>query len=156
MDPVAILVPVLDRPERVQPFLDSLAASLTPDRYTVVFLVDENDGNEFLAVDAQPRGVAVPVAAGMSYAAKINHGYHLTDDPWIFQAADDLAFHPGWLDYALWRAEQTGAAVIGTNDLCNQRTMIGAHSTHSLVRRSYLDEVGGVIDEGPGSFMHES
>jgi hypothetical protein len=43
--------------------------------------------------------------------------------------------------------------VVGTNDLCNPYVSAGMHSTHSLVDRRYLDEVGGVVDAGPGSFL---
>ena len=43
--------------------------------------------------------------------------------------------------------------VVGTNDLCNPYVSAGMHSTHSLVDRRYLDEVGGTVDAGPGSFL---
>ena len=69
-------------------------------------------------------------------------------------------FHHGW--YAAARdvmdnppligryGEQIGVCgsygVVGTRDLCNPRTVTGAHSTHSLVARWYAD-VGGPIDQ---------
>jgi hypothetical protein len=46
--------------------------------------------------------------------------------------------------------------VVGTNDLLNPYVLAGSHSTHSLVARWYLDEHGGVVDMGPGSFLPES
>jgi hypothetical protein len=47
------------------------------------------------------------------------------------------------------------ADVVGTNDLGNKRTVRGEHSTHTLVRRSYIDTVGGVIDQPPGVLLNE-
>lgn len=36
--------------------------------------------------------------------------------------------------------------VVGTVDLCNDRTRTGESSTHSLVRRAYIEEHSGVVD----------
>jgi hypothetical protein len=44
-------------------------------------------------------------------------------------------------------ADQT-VGVVGTNDLGNARVMAGEHSTHSLVRRSYIDEQGTIDEQG--------
>ena len=66
--------------------------------------------------------------------------------------ADDLTFHPGWYDTCLAAHERTGACVIGTKDLGNQRTMNGWHSTHFLVHRDYLE--CGTVDE-KGKLFHE-
>lgn len=70
----------------------------------------------------------------------------------MFLGADDLRFHPGWLEAA--KAElDVGVGVVGTNDLGSPRVMRGAHSTHSLVTREYAD-VFGTIDR-PGRVLHE-
>lgn len=86
-----------------------------------------------------------------TYAAAINHGYRNTTEPWLFTGADDLHFHPGWSEHCLAAGDQ----VIGTNDLGNPEVTTGTHATHYLVNRRYLDRIGGVFDEGPGSFMPE-
>lgn len=98
----------------------------------------------FSIVDPWPRG---------DYARKINHGVRAVSADWYFQGADDLVFHPGWLSAALRAAETNGARVIGTQDLCNPRTRGGRHSTHSLVARSYVEEVG--TGDEPGKMLHE-
>lgn len=154
---VAVLVPVLDRPASALPLVRSLRATCDAQ---IVFLVQRHDRRERLAlacVQATQRNVrveVVPFPHGRgNYARKINHGVDVTDTEWVLQAADDLAFHKGWLEEALAVAATSGASVIGTNDLCNPRTMSGRHSTHSLVRRDYIME-RGLFDES-GKMLHE-
>jgi len=151
---IAVLVPVLDRPERVGPLVASIeAASTLVTR--IVFLVSPADDVQLaacLATDAMT--VVVPFALeGGDYARKINYGVELTDEPWLFQAGDDLSFHRGWDREAMRLAERPTAHVIGTNDLGNPMVRSGAHSTHSLIRRAYIEEQG-TIDE-PGKALHE-
>lgn len=87
-----------------------------------------------------------------SYATAINGGYAVTDEPYLFAAADDLHFHRGWLETAMEKMVDP-IRVVGTNDLGNGYVMAGDHATHYLVDRRYLDEVGGDFTAGPGSFM---
>lgn len=154
---VSILIPVLARPWRKKPLMQSIRATCDAE---VVFLATEGDRRElnmcrgYAQLDPLVRVEVVPFRVERGdYARKINHGVQVTDSEWVLQAADDLHFHDGWLDEALKVAEQTGRRVIGTNDLCNPRTMKGGHSTHSLVRRSYIVEVGTVTE--PGKLLHE-
>lgn len=154
---LAILVPVLARPERVYPLLRSIEET-TPPPWRAVFVLDAGDDDEYESVAASRASYPVDLLVGLDgarYAAKINAAVAATDEPWIFQGADDLAFRPHWWDAAIDVARYTGARVVGTNDLCNDRTMVGIHSTHSLVARTYVDEVGGVIDRPPGILMCE-
>lgn len=147
---LAIIVPMLGRPHRVAPLLESIRA--TCDARVVWMLTPGDDevltqvwaiGGEMVMVDNQPRG---------DFARKINQGIAHTTEDLIFTAADDLNFHPGWLEAAVARLA-AGIGVVGTNDLCNRRTMRGEHATHFLVTRSYVEE-HGTIDE-PGKFFHE-
>src|SRR5262249_18730249 len=87
-----------------------------------------------------------------SWAKKINRGYERTTEPWLLLGADDLAFHPGWVD-AVRERLRNHVGVIGTNDLGNGATMAGTHSTHPLVRRIYAD-ICGTADE-PRRVVHE-
>jgi glycosyltransferase involved in cell wall biosynthesis len=146
---VAILVPCLGRPQNVRPLLDSIRAT-TPEPYRVLFICDPGDLAE---QDAIAREGGWMISPGGSYAAKINAGFAATSEPWVLLAADDLRFHPDWLQRAMrWATPDT--AVIGTNDICNPRVMCGEHSTHSLVRRTYIERESGVVDE-PGKVLHE-
>jgi hypothetical protein len=106
-----------------------------------------------LDTDAATVVVPFPLESG-DYARKINYGVLCTHAPWVFQASDDLFFHPGWDDEALSVAVgHTGAYVVGTNDMGNPLVRSGRHSTHSLIWREYIEEQG-TIDE-PGKALHE-
>lgn len=153
--PTAILVPVLGRPHRAAPLVESIEAA-TPEPHLTLFIADADDDDEIAAVRqvrAQwPETVRlITVKSGMCYAAKINAGIDATDEPVLFQAADDLAFHPAWLERAQARLSAR-VHVVGTNDLYNPRVVHGKHSTHSLFTREYVEK-HGTIDE-PGKFMH--
>lgn len=144
-----IAVPVLHRPHRVVPLLESIAEN-TPEPYRVLFVTDPDDGAERDAIDAAG-GERIDLAG--NYARKINLAYHSSAEPLLFLAADDLAFHPHWLERAVDRLKgQVG--VVGTNDLGNPRVLKGEHATHSLVSRSYVQEFG-TIDERD-KVLHES
>ena len=147
-------MPVLERPERAASLVaDVTAASKLVDE--IVFLVSPADDAQLaacLATDAMT--VEVPFALdGGDYARKINYGVLCTESPWIFQASDDLVFHRGWDEIALSFAAREHVGVIGTNDLGNPLVRSGKHSTHSLIRRTYIEEQG-TIDE-PGKALHE-
>lgn len=153
-----ILVPVLGRPANVAPLLESIEAT-TPQPHRVLFIADEGDDAELAELEQQRRRwehvAYIWAPAGARYAQKINRGYSYSSEPLLFQAADDLRFHPHWLEAARRELEHEGAEVVGTNDLTNQRTMLGQHSTHTLFTRSYIEAEGGTWDEGPGVVMHE-
>lgn len=156
---VSILVPVLARPQRVEPLLASLVAAGTdprvdPANLDLVFICNRSDDAEIDAVRAVGLDpVVVPWDAGRGdYAKKLNLCFAASPHEWFFFAADDLVFHDGWLAFALAAHRRTGACVIGTNDLGNQRTVAGVHSTHTLVNRDYAD--CGTVDDG-SRILHE-
>lgn len=150
---VCIIVPVLWRPQNVRPTMDSVAAATTlPHR--LLFVASERDPEEVAELDRQGADYLVIDEPG-TWARKINLGARSSTEEWVFTGADDLLYHEGWLEAALTVARATGAKVIGTNDLGNPRVMSGDHSTHTLVHRSYIEDPGGVIDGGPGSFICE-
>lgn len=147
-----IIVPVLRRPHRVAPLLESIDAA-TPEPHRVLFVASPEDEAEQKAIAAAGADVLVldsPAGRG-DYARKINLAYTVTDDPLLFLGADDLCFHRGWLEAAV--AAMTGdVGAVGTNDLGNARVVRGDHATHFLVTRAYADR--GTIDE-PGKILHE-
>ena len=152
---LVILVPVLGRPHRAAPLVESLRRSGALD-YRLLFLVSPGDDEERRACEETGADVLeVPWEAGPGdYAKKINYGYRSTTEPWLFLGADDLCFCEGWDIAALSMALDTGAGVVGTDDLFNPKVRKGEHSTHTFVRRSYIDDVGGAWD-GPGFIYHE-
>jgi hypothetical protein len=152
---IAILVPVLGRPENAARLVESITAAATVP-YRVRFLCSPGDDEEIAACEATGVEVRVcPFPDGRgNYAKKINLGFCETGEPWIFQAADDLRFKRGWDEKALRVGETSRAGIVGTNDLGNPRVKRGLLSTHSLIRRSYVDEQGTSLD-GPGVVLHE-
>lgn len=153
MTEIAVLVPVLARPHAAQPLADSFTQNTPPGLARLVFICSpfdqqqeracRNTGCTTLAVTRQP--------GPGDFAAKIQHGFDQTDEPFVFQAADDVEFTQGWAQAALDAIDQDGGyGVCGTWDGANPSVMRGQHSTHSLIRRGYVDECGGSWD-GPGT-----
>lgn len=153
---LSILIPVLGRPGNAQKVVDSIRANTTVD-HAVFFLVTPGDDAEREAVNATGcgmYGVANPSGRG-DYAKKINFGFNITTSPYVFTAADDVTFTPGWDTAVLEVAERTGAGMVGTNDDANPLVKRGRHSTHSLFSRRYVNTVGGTFFDGPGVVYHE-
>lgn len=151
MRELAIIVPVLRRPQNVRPLLESIHASV-PDAH-VIFVADPDDETEIAEIKLFQEclealygdlTISLLTDAG-NYAEKINLAVHVCDEPLIFFGADDLRFTAGWLDAAK-AAMAGGAQVIGVNDLLPRRRH---HATHFLVTREYA--IQPTIDnERPG------
>lgn len=145
---VVVLVPVLGRPHRVGPLLESLSASLTPSGPTVrpLFLVSQND--RATAVEIRRHNADHLICRWLpdraDYALKVNYGYRESKEEFVFVGADDLAFRSGWVDVALAVFDARDVGVVGTNDLSHRARQ--QHSTHSLVCRGYVEMWGGTCD----------
>lgn len=145
---VAVLIPVLGRPQRVVPLLRSLEASSRFVKLAPTFLCSPGDDKQIAAVEAAGEfsWVMEWEPGRGDYARKMNYGFHnATDHEFVFLGADDLNFMPGWIERALACYVETHACVIGTNDLGNSTVQRGDHSTHTLVHRDYGE--CGVIDD---------
>lgn len=159
MSSIAILVPVLGRAGIIPSLVEGIRSStISPWRALFLCSPDDTEANEVclnLSIDdphVQRRIVAWDPGPG-DWARKINLGFRETIEDFCLLGATDLRFHQGWDTNALAQADWTAAGVIGTNDLGNATVMRGHHSTHPLVRRSYIEEYG-TIDE-PGKIVHE-
>jgi hypothetical protein len=148
-----VVVPVLGRPGRARPLADSLAA--TSDA-RLVFVCSPNDRDQIIACNATGADVLVTTwePGPGDFARKTNLAYRKTTEPWILCGADDLVFHRNWEQEALIVGERTGAGVVGTQDRHNPEVKRGRHSTHPLVRRSYIAKQGGTFD-GTGDIYCE-
>jgi hypothetical protein len=166
---IDVLVPVLDRPHRAAPLAASLRESAGAVPYRLVWVCSPHDPVQEHAAratldsagDGEVPGavIVVPFEPGPGdYARKVNYAYRDTAGwssfEFVFTGADDLDFRPGWAEACLEAAE-TGAGVVGTNDLANPRVKRGLHSTHSLVSRAYVEECGATFDETPGVLLFE-
>lgn len=125
--------------------------------YSILFLCSQGDTEQIEACQAtEAETVVVPWEAGRSdYPRKMNYGYNLTAGEYMLLGSDDITFHDEWDVRVLEVAEATGAGVIGTNDMANRHVMKGQFSTHALVRRSYVEEMGASLD-GPNILISES
>lgn len=147
-DDLVILVPVLNRPHRVKPLLDSIEQT-TPKPYRVLFLTDKPDRREREAI-REAGAEELPV--GGTWAHKINEGVKATSESLILFGADDLEFQPNWLQEAkkaLLKDEKF--EVVGTEDL-GHPDCPDKFAPHPLVKRSYVRR--GTVDD-PESVLHE-
>ena len=163
---VAVLCPVLNRPENVLPLLQSFQANTPVGEAYFVFIAQEDDLDELEAIDiaatsSRMDGSLLPTVlcqgGAETYAEKLNAGYEQTTEPWVLCIGDDVRFHEGWLDQA--RKLSSDYDVIGTNDTAgavkNPKVASGAHSDHSFFRRAYVEEYGACL-EGPGVLAPEA
>ncbi len=151
VEPVAVLVPVMERPQNAEPFMQSLRASTgLATAYAICDAADTETWRAWYDAGA----TMVEAETGPTFAQKVNVGYRKSHERLLFLTGDDVRFHPGWLDHAELIAAVTGAAVVGTNDLGNPRVIEGDHATHMLISRGYVEETGASWD-GPGVVCHE-
>lgn len=146
--PVAVVVPVLSRPQNVMPFMRSLKASTG--LATAYFVCDPDDQAEMAAVTEHGGQVLIHDGEHGTFAVKANYGYRNTTEPWILLVGDDVIFRPGWYDRAI-RAAGDRFSLVGTNDLSDIRRDL---AVHPLIRRSWVDEHGASWD-GPGTIAHQ-
>ncbi len=153
---ISVIVPCLGRPQNAQPLADSLAANTTRS-YRLVFVCSPGDDAQTSACLRTGQNVIITdwKPGHADFAKKVNLAYRETDTPWLFQAADDVRFEPGWDRALLECHDRTGALVIGTQDGGNPEVKRGRHSTHTLIARSYIDDPGASMD-GPGSVFSEA
>lgn len=150
-----IIIPVLRRPHRAAPFMDSLRASCDRRDATPIAVADADDTETVRAWSAAGVPVLILPEPPGTFARKANYGYRMRSAAWTLFVGDDVEFHAGWLDAAMEVAEATSAQVIGTNDLGSQRVRAGEHATHLLISRDYVDTVGASWD-GPGVVFSEA
>ncbi len=148
---IAVIVPVLGRPQHAASFMASLRASTG---LAHVYAVCQGDDPDTAAAWLDAGAEVLESGEQTSFAAKANLGYAKTSEPWVLLVGSDVHFYPGWLDQALAAAAPGPYHVVGTNDCGNPRVIAGEHATHMLIRRAYIDEVGASWD-GPGIVAHE-
>lgn len=151
---VAILIPVLRRPQNIKPLAESVETNTSD--YELFFIASPGDEKEIEELDRQNQYFGIMKDSyenNGDYARKINAGFGEIKAEWYFLGADDIRFHTNWFESAMVTYEKTQACVIGTNDLGSPVVINGSHSTHSLVLGEYVTECG-TIDE-PGKILHE-
>lgn len=161
---VAVLCPVLDRPENVQPLVESFLNTTEPGEATLYFIHEEDDEEEHAAIlrarnsiPNRAKDIGRFETSTHTFAEKLNVGLKHSDEPWVLCIGDDVRFHDGWLEQA--KKLSTEFDVIGTNDslpgrVRNRKVANGSHADHFFVRRAYVEEHGACLD-GPGVLAPE-
>lgn len=147
---IAILVPSYKRANRLYQIYENLIQT-TVSSFELYFIVEVDDTPSLDAITAHGFNHFVNERS-KSYSGAINHAYKNVSERYLFAGADDLRFHQGWDRYLIELVKNF--AVVASNDLFFPEAN-GLSSTHYLVSRDYIDSVGGVVDQGPGSFLNE-
>lgn len=153
MTELAVLVPVLNRPQNVGPLVESFLAGCPADS-ELVFISQWGDAAE---IEVVTRFATFPEDGGQirslvsdntTWPEKINHGVSQITADWYLCAADDIRFTEGWWDATAELRSDPSVGVIGTNDSAtgqgNPRVAVGEHTCHPLLRGSYIRDRGTI------------
>lgn len=153
---LAVLVPVLTRPQNVAPLVESFFAGC-PKNSILLTIINSDDSAEYAAIHAEQPGTRWWVldvgTQDRSWPCKINEGVlYLADADWYLFAADDVTFVPGWWEATKGLRDDPTVGVIGTNDSAtghgNPRVAVGDHTCHPLVRATYIQDQGTMDQRG--------
>lgn len=159
---INVLIPTLGRAHRIPGIVANVRAT-SPQVSRVVFCLENHDTESTevaeAVADEYERGyVHVTVnTRAPNYSGAINSAWgerRIIPNKYWFAGADDLHFESDWDAHALNKFDGW-FGVVGTNDKLNPYVQAGAHATHYLVDSDYLEKVGGIVDQGPGSFLFE-
>lgn len=151
---IDILIPTYGRAHKLVSVVDNILDN-TQTACRIVVITEEDDEATNEVCKLLPVRVVTNTRT-RSYSGAINTGYMQSHSDHVFAGADDLEFHKGWDIAALSKMSTVGGIhVVGTNDLYNPSVLSGVHATHYLVSTWYLDNIGGVMDAGPCSFLWE-
>lgn len=154
MTSIDVIVPVMERPHRAVPFMESITTSYDHEEYDVLITAVANTDDVETGSEWYKAGANLLYYPGFpgSFAQKVNYAFERTEREWLFLVGDDVAFRPRWIDEAMLFAPI--ASVIGTNDLGNGAVTSGQHATHMFIEREYVVEIGASWD-GPSVVCHE-
>lgn len=139
---VAIFIPTYKRPSEMIRVYESVSEA-TPEEHEVYFVLEADD-SESLALATVNNYSFVINEGEFGYPESINTAYHKTDEHLFFMGADNLIFHPNWLENAFnWFGK--GVEVVGVNSLHDIRVEIGETAKNCLVKRSYIKRFSGVV-----------
>lgn len=159
MSEIAVIVPVLGRPHRAQPLVDSFSAA-TPEGLARLLFVCSTDDDEQVNA-CRETGCETLLAywpAGKAdWARKCELARHASDEPFLLLGADDITFEGGWAEQVLTVFSRFDVGIVGTNDMANPSVVRGLHSTHPVVCRGYVDMYGTIDNQAlmlPDCYWH--
>ena len=149
---ISILVPTLGRAGKLAGVSANIHEATASD-HEVIFIAEPGDTATHEAVAQLPDRLHVNTHRAC-YTGAINSAFPDAKGEYIFTAADDVGFHPGW-DARVLAVMKDGIQVGGTNDLMNPQVLAGVMATHMLIGRAYIEGPGAALDEPPGTVMFE-
>lgn len=149
---VAVLLPSTGRPAQMHERVSDLLSHDRPKGVTLLvwLAVPEDDDKTQEAADtlfARSPGLKLTTrppdtTAVQGWNQAFVHAYQDGAD-WFVLGADDIKWHPGWLEAALSLAEKSGAQVIGLHD---GHTNLNHYGAHYMVHREFVEkELGWVF-----------
>ncbi len=161
MAKVGVVIPVLNRPGRVLPFVKAFRESCTPEQ-AALYIVAQSDDKAELDEIQRAANAHMDIFNGInllivqpenrSWAKKVNEAFANSDEPWLLLGGDDLNFAPGWFEkLEPYLSDKCG--VIGTSDV--EQEDGDRSSCHPVVSRDYISTKGGTVDGGPGVVVHD-
>ena len=141
--PCAILVPSLDRPQRLRDLVANIHAT-TPEEHFILFCVSDDESKTILD-ELEEWYIDDSDCEDRRYVTRMNKLVKWLDDAkTMFFGSDDVIHHQGWLGQAL-KVMSVGWDVVAVNDMHN---MAG---TQAVMRRSYLPKA---VFDAPGLAFH--
>ena len=138
---VGILIPTM-RAHLIPTLIKNITAT-TPSAHTVYWACTRKSECERAL-----RGQTVLLDEGGFWPQRINALFTLSTEPYVFLGADDVVFHPEWLELAFACMEKLqNVGIVSVNDLNNP------YGTSSLISREYIERFGGTMD-GSGPIIH--
>jgi Glycosyl transferase family 2 len=151
MSEIAIVTATRGRAHLLPGLVENVHETAPAGTCELLFVVDDDDLETLEALGSlDARTIA---GNGGGYPAKVNQGFHATTEPFVLVSNDDVRFHDGWLDAGLSPFMDPTVGVVGPSDL-SPATADGNAATFPIVRREYIETVGGAFDE-PGQVLHE-
>lgn len=145
MSDFVILVPVLARPQNAAALVRNIR-QVSEEEHRIIFLCSPDDtAQQRACVATGAETVVVPWTPGRAdWARKLEHGRHISTEPYMVLAADDLRFYERWDVNARYVFDKRDVGVLGTQDKGNPLVKRGLHSTHPIVCRGYADMYGTI------------
>lgn len=141
---LAIIVPTYHRPQALESLVQNIHDN-TESPHTIYFVTEPDDAESIAEVTRLGQNLIISKYPG-THTGAANTAYEETTEPFFIIANDDFIFTKGWDTNALKAMD--GFSVVGLSD---------GHSTAytqiTLVRRSYIQEQSGVVDD-PNTLYH--
>jgi glycosyltransferase involved in cell wall biosynthesis len=140
--PCAILIPSLNRPQRLAETIKQIHTS-TPEEHRILFCVSDDESKEILT-QAGEAFIDDSHVEDRRYVTRMNKMIHeIGGAKSVFFGSDDVIHHPGWLRAAM-KVMAEGPEVVVVNDLRNR------NGTQALVAANYLSRA--VFDDPTAAF----